>query len=127
MNAQKHEGDFPKESDDRRGTRSRTLICQRYDSLLTLSGTSIRKPGSADEESVLVERLKAGEQQAFETVFARYSPKLYRLALRIVDNVPDAEEVIQDVFWTVYRKAESFRGQSRFSTWLYRLTINAAV
>ena len=87
----------------------------------------MRKRGSADEESVLVERLKAGEQQALETVFARHSPKLYRLALRIVDNVPDAEEIIQDVFWTVYRKAESFRGQSRFSTWLYRLTINAAV
>jgi RNA polymerase sigma-70 factor (ECF subfamily) len=42
-------------------------------------------------------------------------------------EVADAEEVIQDVFWTAFRKANSFRGTAQFSTWLYRLTINAAL
>jgi RNA polymerase sigma-70 factor (ECF subfamily) len=79
------------------------------------------------EESALIERLKAGDQDAFETIFNLYSPKLYGVAKRILGEVADTEEVIQDVFWTVYRKAKSFRGNSQFSTWLYRLTINAAL
>ena len=80
-----------------------------------------------EDESALIERLKAGDQEAFETIFNLYSPKLYRVAQRILGEVADTEEVIQDVFWTVYRKAKSFRGNSQLSTWLYRLTINAAL
>ena len=56
-----------------------------------------------------------------------YSVKLYNIALRILGEPADTEEVIQDVFWTVYRKAKSFQGNSQFSTWLYRLTVNAAL
>jgi RNA polymerase sigma-70 factor, ECF subfamily len=79
------------------------------------------------EDTHLVERLKAGDEQALETIFTRYAPKLYNVAQKILGDVADAEEVIQDVFWTAFRKAKSFRGTAQFSTWLYRLTVNAAL
>jgi RNA polymerase sigma-70 factor (ECF subfamily) len=82
---------------------------------------------SAEDESALIERLKTGDQEAFEAIFNLYSPKLYNVAQRILGELADTEEVIQDVFWTVYRKAETFRGAAQFSTWLYRLTVNAAL
>jgi RNA polymerase sigma-70 factor, ECF subfamily len=49
------------------------------------------------------------------------------VALRILGEAADTQEVIQDVFWTAFRKAQSFRGNSRFSTWLYRLKVNASL
>jgi RNA polymerase sigma-70 factor, ECF subfamily len=88
---------------------------------------SPRRAQAAENSGELIERLKAGDQDAFEAVFNRYSAKLYNLALRIIGDAADTEEVIQDVFWTVYRKVKSFQGNSQFSTWLYRLTVNAAL
>ncbi len=85
-----------------------------------------RLDGSSDQAS-LIERLKAGDQAALETVFKLHSVKLYNVALRILGEPADTEEVIQDVFWTVYRKAKLFQGNSQLSTWLYRLTVNAAL
>ncbi len=79
------------------------------------------------DDTNLVERLKAGDERALETIFTRYAPKLYNVAQKILGDVADAEEVIQDVFWTAFRKAKSFRGTAQFSTWLYRLTINASL
>jgi RNA polymerase sigma-70 factor (ECF subfamily) len=89
------------------------------------AGRAKRK--AAQDQAALIERLKAGDQEAFEAIFNLYSPKLYNVAMRILGEVADTEEVIQDVFWTVYRKAKSFEGNSQFSTWLYRLTVNAAL
>jgi RNA polymerase sigma-70 factor (ECF subfamily) len=84
-----------------------------------------RKAAPTDRE--IIERLKNGDQEALETVFNLYSRKLYSVAQRILGEAADTEEVIQDVFWTVYRKAKFFKGDSQFSTWLYRLTVNAAL
>ena len=75
----------------------------------------------------LVRRLKAGDEAALEKLFSLYGGKLYNVALRILNDTGDAEEVIQDVFLTAFRKAHSFQGNSQFSTWLYRLTVNAAL
>jgi RNA polymerase sigma-70 factor, ECF subfamily len=86
-----------------------------------------RKRKAEYDDTDLIERLKAGDEQALEAIFNRYSAKLYNVAQRILGEVADAEEVIQDVFWTAFRKAKSFRGTAQFSTWLYRLTINAAL
>lgn len=86
-----------------------------------------RRSPEMPDQTQLIERLKSGDQSALETVFNLYSVKLYNVALRILGEPADTEEVIQDVFWTVYRKAKSFQGNSRFSTWLYRLTVNAAL
>src|SRR5262249_16473128 len=79
------------------------------------------------DDADLVERLKTGDEEALEVIFNRYAAKLYNVAQKILGEVADVEEVIQDVFWTAFRKAKSFRGNSQFSTWLYRLTINAAL
>lgn len=84
-----------------------------------------RKP--SHDEAGLIERLKAGDEQALESIFNLYSSKLYNVAQRILGDAADAEEAVQDVFWTAYRKAKSFQGNSQFSTWLYRLTVNAAL
>jgi RNA polymerase sigma-70 factor (ECF subfamily) len=81
----------------------------------------------APMEVQTLERLKIGDQAALETVFNLYAAKLCRVAQRILGDATDSEEVIQDVFWTVYRKANTFKGESKFSTWLYRLTVNAAL
>ena len=86
-----------------------------------------RKRKAEFDDTDLIERLKAGDEEALEAIFNRYSAKLYNVAQRILGEVTDAEEVIQDVFWTAFRKAKSFRGSAQFSTWLYRLTINAAL
>ena len=86
-----------------------------------------RQRKSEQCDARLIERLKAGNQDALEAIFNLYSAKLYNVALRILGDAGDTEEVIQDVFWTAYRKAKSFQGTSQFSTWLYRLTVNAAL
>jgi RNA polymerase sigma-70 factor, ECF subfamily len=86
-----------------------------------------RRRGAAEADASLITRLQAGDQSALEETFNLYSAKLYNIAYRILGETADTEEVIQDVFWTVYRKARSFQGHSQFSTWLYRLTVNAAL
>jgi RNA polymerase sigma-70 factor, ECF subfamily len=85
-----------------------------------------RKKSIADDRQ-LIERLQAGDHRALEEIFNLYSGKLYSVAQRILGENADTEEIIQDVFWTVYRKAKTFKGDSQFSTWLYRLTVNAAL
>lgn len=82
---------------------------------------------SSDSDQDLVERLKAGEEAVFEALLARYQGKVYRLAMSFTRNPEDAEEVLQDVFLTVYRKIGSFDGRSAFGTWLYRIAVNAAL
>jgi RNA polymerase sigma-70 factor (ECF subfamily) len=83
---------------------------------------------TSDKRQDLIERLKAGDQTALETLFNLHSAKLYNVALRILGgDRSDAEEIIQDVFLTAFRKAQMFQGNSQFSTWLYRLTVNAAL
>jgi RNA polymerase sigma-70 factor (ECF subfamily) len=74
----------------------------------------------------LVNQFKAGDLSAFEEIISRYEAKVMNLALRFTRNQEDAEEVMQDVFTTVYRKIDGFRGQSAFSSWLYRIVVNAA-
>ncbi len=86
-----------------------------------------RRRKTETDDARLIGRLKDGDHDALETIFKIYSGKLYNIAHRILGEAADTEEVIQDVFWTVYRKAKSFQGNSQFSTWLYRLTVNAAL
>ena len=104
-----------------------TLELPRVATPVGSSVRSNRKRKAERDDADLIERLKAGDEEALEAIFNRYSAKLYNVAQRIVGEVADAEEVIQDVFWTAFRKAKSFRGTAQFSTWLYRLTVNAAL
>jgi RNA polymerase sigma-70 factor, ECF subfamily len=80
-----------------------------------------------DEEPGLIARLKAGDHEAFEALFQRHFATVYRQAFRLLGHQAEAEEVVQEVFLTLYEKAQTFRGASAFSTWLYRITMNAAL
>jgi RNA polymerase sigma-70 factor (ECF subfamily) len=62
-----------------------------------------------------------------ERIFEEYAPRVYHLARRLLGNAADAEEVTQDVFLQVLRKLPTFRGEAAFSTWLYRVAVNAAL
>jgi RNA polymerase sigma-70 factor (ECF subfamily) len=62
-----------------------------------------------------------------ETVFHQYAPRVFTLACRLLGNPIDADDVTQDVFLQVVRKLPTFRGESAFSTWLYRITVNTAL
>ena len=74
----------------------------------------------------LVEKFKKGSIEAFEEIIARFETKVFQLALRFTRNQEDAEEVMQDVFTTIYKKIDGFQGKSAFSSWLYRIVVNAA-
>lgn len=78
------------------------------------------------EDTVLIEQFSKGCEASFEEILRRYETKVHNLALRLTRNTQDAEEVLQDVFVTVYRKIDSFEGKAKFSSWLYRITVNAA-
>ena len=75
----------------------------------------------------LVDRLRGGDAAAFELLMAEYGNRVYRLAFGITRNASDAEEVVQDVFLTVFRKIEAFEARAALSTWIYRMTVNTAL
>jgi RNA polymerase sigma-70 factor, ECF subfamily len=91
---------------------------------LTTDGAADQRPADRDQD--LLELLRRREPTAAEHLVIRYGERAYRLASRITGNGPDAEEVVQDAFWIVVRKIDSFRGDSAFGSWLYRIVANAA-
>lgn len=91
------------------------------------AASRVRKQRSDDEDRCLIEQVKAGDHDAFDVLFQRYFSTVYRQAIRLAGNREEAEEVVQEVFLTIYAKAQTFRGAAAFSTWLYRITANAAL
>ena len=79
-----------------------------------------------DPDAALVESLRHNDGSAMETLVDRYADRVYRLALRITGSNEDAEEAAQDALWTAARKIGTFKGESAFGSWLYRITANAA-
>ncbi len=75
----------------------------------------------------LVVEFRRGNEAAFEELTSRYTVKAFGLALRLTRSREDAEEVLQDVFVTVYKKISGFEDKSSFSSWLYRITVNSAL
>jgi RNA polymerase sigma-70 factor (ECF subfamily) len=78
----------------------------------------------ADPE--LVRLAQEGECEAFGELVTRYQGKIYRLARRLTDSQEDAEDVLQEAFIRAFRAIDGFKGNSKFSTWLYRITVNFA-
>lgn len=76
---------------------------------------------AVDEDQCLVNRAQAGDVRAFEALVRRHERWVFTLALRMVGNRGDAEDVAQEVFLKAYRGLSGFRGGSRFSTWLYAI------
>lgn len=79
------------------------------------------------DEQQLIQQAKNGDQAAFERLVERYRKPVYHQALRLLSSPEDAADVTQEVFFKAWRSLPSFRGESGFSTWLYRLTDNAAI
>jgi RNA polymerase sigma-70 factor (ECF subfamily) len=78
-------------------------------------------------DQALLARLKAGDETAIRDVAEAYGSKIYQLAFRYLRNKEDAEEVTQDVLYKVFRKIDAFRGDAQLSSWIYRITFNAAM
>jgi RNA polymerase sigma-70 factor, ECF subfamily len=78
-------------------------------------------------EQDLLKRLQSGEEGAIAELADTYGTKIYQLAFRYLRNNEDAEEVTQDVLMKVHRKVDSFRGDAALSSWIYRITFNAAM
>lgn len=76
-----------------------------------------------DEE--LVRRIRTGDSAQFELLVRRYGAKIYGLAMRLTRNPSDSEDAVQEAFLLVYTKLDSFRGESAFGTWLYKVALNS--
>jgi len=79
------------------------------------------------EEKVLLEALKAGDRAEFARLVEIYSPHIYRLALKMLVNPQDAEDILQETFIKAFRYLKGFDGRSSISTWLYRVATNEAL
>jgi RNA polymerase sigma-70 factor (ECF subfamily) len=81
---------------------------------------------SHDDRRLIAECL-AGRRDAFGELVTRYQARLYNAAVRLVDNPEDAADVVQDSFLNAYQSLHTFKGDSEFFTWLYRIAFNAAI
>lgn len=84
-------------------------------------------PRKNESDGQLVSRAQAGDEAAFAALFEKYKRSVYSLCLRMTRASADAEDLTQDVFLLLFRKITLFRGESAFSTWLYRLVVNAVL
>lgn len=75
-------------------------------------------------EGHLVRRLQQGDDDAFREMVCMYQQRVFNLVYRMLGNAEEAEDLTQEVFITVFKSIDSFRGDSKFSTWLYRITVN---
>jgi RNA polymerase sigma-70 factor (ECF subfamily) len=85
------------------------------------------KAPSSETDDALIERARAKDFAAFETLLGRYEDKVFRLAYRILRNETDAKEIMQETFVSIWRKLDTFKGDSQFGSWVYRIATNAAL
>jgi len=81
---------------------------------------------SADADALLIERVKRGDQKAFELLVIKYQRKIERLIARMVRDADLIQDIAQETFIRAYRALPQFRGESAFYTWLYRIAVNTA-
>jgi RNA polymerase sigma-70 factor, ECF subfamily len=78
-------------------------------------------------EADAIERAKQGDEAAFEALYNLHKRRVYSLCLRMVSNPAQAEDLAQEAFLQLFRKIGTFRGESAFSTWLHRMTVNVVL
>jgi len=78
-------------------------------------------------ESAAIERAKQGDAEAFRMLYDRHKRRVYSLCLRMTANTAEAEDLAQEAFLQLFRKIGTFRGESAFSTWLHRLSVNVVL
>lgn len=95
-------------------------------SKVTVHPSSPVTPGGAtrQDELALAARCCAGDLAAFEELYRTHAGRLYSVALRLLGNPADAEDLLQEIFLAAHRKLDTFRGESALGTWLYRLATN---
>jgi RNA polymerase sigma-70 factor (ECF subfamily) len=82
---------------------------------------------SDSAEAELIEKAKLGDAQAFQALYDKHKRRVYSLCLRMTSNTAEAEDLTQEAFLQLYRKIGTFRGESAFSTWLHRLSVNVVL
>jgi RNA polymerase sigma-70 factor (ECF subfamily) len=80
-----------------------------------------------DSEGSLVQRAQRGDGQAFATLYQLHNKRVYSVCLRMTKDVAEAEDLAQEAFIQVFRNLNSFRGNSAFATWLYRIAVNTVL
>jgi RNA polymerase sigma-70 factor, ECF subfamily len=78
-------------------------------------------------EAEAIERAKLGDAEAFQALYDKHKRRVYSLCLRMTANTAEAEDLTQEAFLQLYRKIGTFRGESAFSTWLHRLSVNVVL
>ena len=78
-------------------------------------------------DSQLIARAQKGDEEAFSALFEAHKRRVYSLCLRMTGNTAEAEDLAQEAFLQLFRKISTFRGESAFSTWLHRLTVNVVL
>ena len=105
-----------------------STLAARVDSDVTnAAGSACYSRSTMSDDADLLARLRAGDRSAIDVLMTLYADRVYRLAYGVTRNEADAHEVVQDVFVTVFRKHASFEGRSAVSSWIYRITMNAAL
>jgi RNA polymerase sigma-70 factor (ECF subfamily) len=105
-----------------------TVRTQKSDDSAKLNfQTSLTDLSKRSDESLVQLIAEYRDEEALNEILNRYRERIYRTALKVTSNHNDAEDVVQEVSLTIYRKAHSFRTDSKFSTWLYRLVTNEAI
>jgi RNA polymerase sigma-70 factor (ECF subfamily) len=89
-------------------------------------GVRTGSPAMSDEEG-LISKAVSGDTEAFRKLYARHRGDVARLVYRMLGARNDLDDVIQEVFFQVYRSLKDFRGQAKFSTWLHRVTVNVVL
>jgi RNA polymerase sigma-70 factor (ECF subfamily) len=79
------------------------------------------------DETELISRCQKGDQGAFKEIFDRYHKKVYRVAYGVLRQRENALDIVQEVFIKLFRSIKNFKGESRFSTYLYRMAMNTAI
>jgi RNA polymerase sigma-70 factor, ECF subfamily len=85
------------------------------------------RQGHEPNEADAIERAKQGDAQAFQALYDKHKRRVYSLCLRMTANTAEAEDLTQEAFLQLYRKIATFRGESAFSTWLHRLSVNVVL
>ena len=87
----------------------------------------VTKQTNEFDEAQAIERAKQGDADAFQALYDRHKRRVYSLCLRMTANTAEAEDLAQEAFLQLYRKIATFRGESAFSTWLHRLSVNVVL
>jgi RNA polymerase sigma-70 factor (ECF subfamily) len=89
--------------------------------------TDVNISARRQADTALIQRAREGDEAAFAELFNAHKAKIYSLCLRMTSNTAEAEDLTQDAFLQVFRKLDTFRGDSALSTWLYRVAVNTVL